>query len=134
MLGQQGLALAHAHRRYSAIEVFPHRSGELRLAAVGLDDAHVWRHAGEGAIEGGGSDARLQGLLTKAGLPFTEGLGGLYQGSGIDRNAGRRRHYGRRGGCQRHGIGSRRLFGTGNQADEARGSDQWAHLPTMGKT
>src|SRR3546814_6996112 len=72
MLLDQGLAPAYSQWRQGSIEVFPHRTAEFRLAAVGLDDAHVRADADKGAIKQVGTDPGGQGLLAKAGLRSEE--------------------------------------------------------------
>src|SRR3546814_17474297 len=76
MLLDQGLAPAYSQWRQGSIEVFPHRPAEFRLAAVGLDDAHVRAYADKGAIQQVGTAPAGQGLLAKTDLPFGDSLGG----------------------------------------------------------
>jgi hypothetical protein len=59
------LAVAHAQWRQGAVEVFPHRAGELRLAAVGLDHAGIGADVGEGAIEQLGANPGGRASLRK---------------------------------------------------------------------
>lgn len=134
VLQQQGLALAHAGCRECAIEVFPYRSSELRLAAIGLDHAHVRADVGEGIVEGIRSDPGAQRLDTESRSPFLETLGGLDKGGITGRLWCGRRHR-CCGHCrQRLGVGGRGLFRTGNEQDETGGGEQSAQWPTEGET
>ena len=88
MLGEQALAIAHTLQGSRAIQVFPHRPGELRLALVGTDHRRVGSHPGKGALEGGAVDAGSQRLAAKAVAPLAEAL--LHHGGGGRGDSGRR--------------------------------------------
>src|SRR5690606_25675143 len=51
MLGQQRLSAAQASGRDGAVQVLPHRPGELRLGAVGPDYARVRSNAGKAFLK-----------------------------------------------------------------------------------
>ncbi len=137
---EQGLTLAHAHGRHGAVEVFPHRATEFRLAAIGLDHAHVGRDTSKGVIEHLGAHTGVQRQSTELALPLAEGHCGLYFKVAVVRlrnsAGGRGQTFDdlRRGcGLERGGNGSGRLLGTGNQRKEAGGGDQLAKVPATGK-
>lgn len=77
VLDQQCLALAYPYRGQRAIQVFPDGAGEFRLAAVGLDHAHIRGDPGEGAVEYIGANPGAQGFGAERVHPFIEGLSGL---------------------------------------------------------
>ena len=114
VLRQQGLALAYTHGGQGAVEVFPDRAGEFRLAAVGLDHAHVRGDAGKGGIEDGGGDTGSQGFDTERGHPFVEALRRLDRQVVIDLWLGGDRGRGCGKGLQRFGVGCGGLFRAGN--------------------
>ncbi|MCY1442602.1 hypothetical protein D9M71_589770 [compost metagenome] len=134
VLLQQLLAVTHTQGRQGAFEVLPHRAGELRLAAVGLDHVHVGGDAEEGAVEGVRRNTGLQGLLAEAGLPLREGLQRLDFSAGVGRCAGQGHHRGGLGGGQRQGIGGGGLFCAGHEQDETGGRDQLTGFPAREKT
>ncbi|MNK81041.1 hypothetical protein D3C87_1007770 [compost metagenome] len=124
----QRLAFAYPQWRQGAVEVFPHRFCEFRLAAVGADHAGVEADIGEGAVEQIGADTGGQGILAETCLPFGEGLGRL----DVEVLTGRNHRRNNRRGCgdrerlKRLSVGCGRFFRTGDKQNKAGGSDQLA--------
>jgi hypothetical protein len=132
VLVEQRLALAHAQGGQRAIEVLPDRTAEFRLAAVGLDHAHIRGDTRECAVEQGGLNTGFQGFSAKGGAPLFEALFRL----DIAGNRGWQRAGGRRGlGDRReaNGVGGGRFLGAGDEQDKACGGGQSAQVPTVGK-
>ncbi|MNP00151.1 hypothetical protein D3C76_919370 [compost metagenome] len=116
VLLDQCLAFANPQRRQGAIEVFPHRFCEFRLAAVGADHARVNADIGEGAVEQVGTDTGGQGVLAKTRLPFGEGLGRLDVEifTGWNHGWNDRRGGGDRQSLNRLGVGGGGFFRAGD--------------------
>ena len=136
VLADQRLAFAHTQWRQGAVEVFPHRAGKFRLAAVGADHAGVQADIGEGAVEQVGADTGGQRILAETRLPFGEGLGRLDVEVLTGRHHGRDHRRGCRDGkgLKRLGVGGGRFFRAGDKQNEAGGSYQLAQVPTTGNT
>ena len=122
VFGQQRLATAHAGGRDGAVEVFPHRPGEFRLAAVGPDDGHVRADACKGRIENGSLYTGAQGFLAKGRLPAGEALGRLLESSstgGADGCRGQADGGALHDGCRGVDLARGMVVGTGGQQAQA---------------
>ena len=72
VLRQQDAAATNAARGHCTIEILPHRAGELRLAAVGLEYRRVGRDVREHPIEQGRIDAGGQRFAAQCLAPVGE--------------------------------------------------------------
>ena len=122
VFGQQRLATAHAGGRDGAVEVFPHRPGEFRLAAVGPDDRWVRAYACKGRIKHRGLDTGAQGFLAKGRLPAGEALGRLLESGstgGAEGGRGQANGGALHDGCRGFNLARGMVVGTGGQQAQA---------------